>query len=318
MLVVCLLAAPWYLAMHRLGIGTRTTVTRALKMRRLTPPATRLWGAAQSFGVWLMPLALTGFALRAARPDGFGPWAALGAVTIAGSLTYVVLPESEEPRHAFYLLPPLVCFAADGVAELARRLESWIRVRHAEVTLFVGTAAIFAFGATPLASKPSLGVASAVERLQSDPSLSRGLVLISSSGSGEGPIIAEAAIREPKPGRIFLRASKLLADSRWGGRGYRLRYQTAQEINDLLQSVPVAVVVLEGARVPSRLTHHRLLQEALKMDSWKPVDLGSSVTHGSLRVFRLEDWSAKPRSGVRLDLRNRIGKILTTDGDHIP
>src|SRR5262249_50703021 len=72
------------------------------------------------------------------------------------------------------------------------------------------------------------------------------VMLVASQGFGENAVIAEMAMREARPGHRILRASRVLGTSSWSGRGYRLLYDSPEEIQAYLDSVPVDLLVIDA------------------------------------------------------------------------
>jgi hypothetical protein len=111
-------------------------------------------------------------------------------------------------------------------------------------------------------------------------------ILISSDGLGEGAFVAEVAQRDARPGRFILRSSKILAQATWMGQRH-YQFDTQDQLKQLLEDVPLQLVVLDRARLPHD-AHEELLFETLTAspDTWMEW---RSPDFGQLRVFRRRD-----------------------------
>ncbi|MBC7925550.1 MAG: hypothetical protein H7039_07825 [Bryobacteraceae bacterium] len=101
-------------------------------------------------------------------------------------------------------------------------------------------------------------------------------------------MIAESAMRDKRPGRYFLRATKLLAETDWGGRGYRVQYRTPEAISQKVRELDIRWIALDRKQLgTSRVAeHHNLLANALET---RP-DLFGSASAGPIRFVPFDIW----------------------------
>jgi len=77
-------------------------------------------------------------------------------------------------------------------------------------------------------------------------------------------------MREARPGHILLRASRMLAESDWNGRNYKLKMKTPAEIQRFLEEAAVDVVVLDG-KPDQAFEHHRQLLATVREPAWRRI-----------------------------------------------
>ena len=127
-----------------------------------------------------------------------------------------------------------------------------------------------------------------------------GPILISGSTVSEGAFVAAAAEQSPRPGRIVLRGSRVLADSSWNGNRYRLLVRNEAETRARLADLGVhCVVQVAGERSP----HDDLLTLAVR--DWR-----AETRPGGIRIAT----NPAPRSGRRVVTdQRRLGRTLVQD-----
>jgi GT2 family glycosyltransferase len=107
------------------------------------------------------------------------------------------------------------------------------------------------------------------------------------TGRAEGPVIAAAVAAQPEPdgSRLWLRATKVMADVRWSGRVNRLYVQTPTEVDSLLRQKGINQVWLEPAsdRVSS---YERLLFDTLAERSTEWDLSAVRLEHGDASLYR--------------------------------
>jgi hypothetical protein len=310
--LVALICGPWYAMtagiVHETFEGGRTpTADYALAAAHLY--SRQLFAAG---GLGLLPFLLVGLGqcLRRPAPDRPvpGKWAAAGALLAATWAFHCLVPSSREPRHMVMALPALMMFVAAGMAVTARWVSrggshpGWWRmaVVAAAVTVFVGQGF-----AVPV--KSWSGFSHAVELLLRSPSEAPSVMLIVSDTLGEGMFISEVAGREPRPRRRVLRGSKVLAQSGWNGKDYRLLYRTPAEVLAFLDT-GVEAVVLDTSGVTAGELHQQLMRETVRSHperfeslGYFPVTRAGHTIEGAIEVWRLRPAfpSAHPAANIR-------------------
>jgi hypothetical protein len=193
---------------------------------------------------------------------------------VAVTLFHTAVPVNDLPRR--YLLPclaPLLLFVVAGVEWLARSLwfGGWSPERRAVAVASLVFGAFFAFQFSLVRRQPT-GFSRAAERLAGEP---RSLViLVSGDPAREGMTVAEIAMRDVRPRHYVLRASKVLSQSDWFGKGYRLLFHTPEQVSSYLDSVPVDFVLVDST-APSALVHNTLLSRALhgRSETWRRSEI---------------------------------------------
>ncbi len=317
--MVLALCAPWYLVVDRafhqswtgwggIGVFESPWVLEARQWHAVAGKTLMVAAAAGLLAAVLVPL------LRRGKVSA--RWAAAAGVLLGFLVFRTFVGASHERRSVLVALPAFVMFAAKGTAWAAGIFPSRWGGRRVGAAVMAAVMVVLA-GAERfrLVRREPRGFAAAAQELASRPELANSVVLVSSLLGGEGAFIAEAALRERRPGRVVLRATKVLASSGWSGHGYEVRFQTPEEIAAFLESIPVGVVVWDGAPGYAPMEHHELLIEALRRDPARWRRLGSYPADGPpgrprVEVYRQVGHESRPRNRIRLDLERRLGKVL--------
>ncbi len=77
-------------------------------------------------------------------------------------------------------------------------------------------------------------------------------------------------MREVRPGHIILRASRMLADSDWNGRYYKVKMEGPAAIQQFLADAAVDLVVLD-LHPYQVFEHHKQLQATMKGPRWRRI-----------------------------------------------
>jgi hypothetical protein len=149
--------------------------------------------------------------------------------------------------------------------------------RRYAIPLLCAVAAFLSDGAQ-YARKPDLGYHRfADERLAQSHATS----LIVGDPLHEGSYIAEMDLRDQLPAHTILRGSKALAQSTWGGGGYRMLFGTPGEVSAWLDRTDVTLVIVQSSGPP----HVFQLLESMTSDAahWHEVE-APPYLHG-VRLF---------------------------------
>lgn len=143
------------------------------------------------------------------------------------------------------------------------------------------------------------------------------LMLVSSDGFGEGAWIAERLSMDPFQAGVILRASRLLAESDWGGNLYHLKVRDAGEVHGMLAEIPIRyVAVIRSNGIPPH-PDEALLDQALRGDPERFTLIGSfplrnngTAINGQIKLFENRLATRHPAI-VRVPLGlNRGGRML--------
>lgn len=77
--------------------------------------------------------------------------------------------------------------------------------------------------------------------------------------------ISEYAMLQPKPSHYIVRGSKRLAEMDWAGAPYRPLYTSRDEVREVLDTIPIGVVILDE-RISPRRVHQELLLDVVRDD----------------------------------------------------
>ena len=116
-------------------------------------------------------------------------------------------------------------------------------------------------------TKPAVGFVPAVEWVQHNRPGGGERILVTANSGGEGAFISELALREPRPMRTVVRASKLLQSSRWMGDGLQLHVKSAADVHRLLAANRISLVIRHTATAGRSAAYEESLDEALR--SWR-------------------------------------------------
>ena len=210
---------------------------------------------------------------------------------LAGALAiHGLIPSSTSERHMVMAAPALMLFFATGLRLLLtciRRLPDRAATAGIAVSVLLLTASYIS--ATP--HKEWSGFEHAAKKITSDELLASRAILVSSESVVDGILIAEAAMYDARPGRIMLRADRILSRSDWLGQNYFLFYDDTESILRVLDAVPVALAVVDTSVPENDLRpHHKLLRDALIQSApdWTRIESIDVIRNGALYEQALE------------------------------
>ncbi len=323
--IALLVAGPWYYLVHFVLALVNFSSLAGLDLPRLSVRQ-ELSQFVESLGYPLILTAGLGLVasviiplLRRKRVEG------LWAVGLAGVLALLIFrrlaPAGFESRHLLAIFPAVLLFSYSGLNWLSS-LIALVRPdgRVGKVIPLVLALAAFAAFSFRLPARRYLGLSEAAAGVASLPEAQAQFVLAASDGVSEGAFVAELGARERSDKRYVFRGNKLLAESNLHGRSYRLIYSSPQEIQQLLESVPLDVaVVLESRRGRAPEPHSRLVAKMIETypERWKllgvfPQLRPPSIPGTEIRLYRLVQRTVHP-SSVELRARpSSIGKLKFT------
>jgi Dolichyl-phosphate-mannose-protein mannosyltransferase len=267
-IVVVVICGPWFLFTRDLisigFVGIAKTFTGSFLFFSLA-----LW---HNLGLLLALSLLGAWRLVTRRPLG-GLNAICMVVPVVAVLFFAISPTANEPRYLIAAFPPLLVLAASGFQWIAQAAAG----RHASgrivtpvlmAILVAGAAWAWLFDFPPIFPSP---FRQSAEFVTSHPYEA---VLVNTDF--EGPQIAEIASLEQRRarGRYLIRPSKMFARMNWMGSFYECRYKTPEEIETVIENLPVDLVILRREPAPTALLHERLLHQAVFetfSDRWRKV-----------------------------------------------
>jgi hypothetical protein len=193
-----------------------------------------------------------------------------------------------------------------------------IRSRYISIFLLVLFSLIFYHETFSMSRKAWSGFGDIARDLLSETEIRKSVFMISSDERGEGMFISELAMQEHPPGHIVLRSSKILAESRWSGAGYKVLYSNPDDIMICLREFPAGIVIIDESLPSSpQFEHNRLLSDTIKKyaDQWEFSGKYSLTRDGKLysdaiKVWRLIGHENQPVKKIQLNMAGMLGKVL--------
>lgn len=223
----------------------------------------------------------------------------LWALVIAVLAFYCLVPSGLDER---YLLPVIPALLVLGFSSLDG-FGLWVRAKcpglpAASLPLLVALVVVLETGAP--AVKVFQGSTQAVAGLLRD-SAGPVALLVCSDSSGEGALIAAAALLAPD--RIVVeRGTKLLSTSDWMGRGYEANFSSDEELFGLLDRAGITHVIVDGV-VPEKAIwpHQTAVDNAIqgRQDRFPRVTEGSARRReitGKLTIAKFENLGKNTKS----------------------
>ncbi len=321
--IVVVLGIPWQILSWRLYQGT-------IPIAHVDLPY--IWSVFSGYmlilfkhlGPPLFLIALLGLAVecgkllfRRSNPLTDADYAMAGAISLllAIIIFHSVAPvPGPEPRYMVPALPLLLIAFAAGVRWLAEIVPVGIPL-PARTAVIAGIA-LMIFAATTFAipNRPGRGFIEAADALSQKP-VNHEAVMIYSDSKGEGAFITEIALRDSRPDRIVLRASKVVSEDPWSAPDrYRPLLHNPAETEAYLESVPVDSIVVdmtEGGWPQDR----ELLLETMRQNPSKWVQLAEfpeDAAHHHLLLYRRvgAELNTRPKD-VRIRMRFTLGRDLS-------
>ncbi len=318
--VVCLLCAPYYAltwSMMHHGVPENLGDFRAT-----IEGLPQFWRLLVGMVGWPLFIPMVcGFAYQIVRPlrtvSVTSYWASMAALFLAPFLFHaLVLHGLTETRHLLLALPAMILFVMAGIrwALSWRGLRGLTPASRAALAALT-VAAAFALFTFYVPARNSRGFGDLAGRLLARPDLKDAVFLVSSTR--EGAFVAAVAERERRPGHFVLRATKTFARTSWDGSYYELLYDTPAEVEEVLDAVPVTILILDtidsGPPAPHHLLLRRMVEEYPR--DWEQIDgyrrPASRGTPGEdIRVYRCRKWREPGPPKIKVDLSDKIGRIL--------
>jgi hypothetical protein len=286
-------------------------------MRRFPP-------LSQFLGLGILAFAVLGglSIFRSGSPNAKG----LGSVTdlkvsLASILCFflfeLAFPITEnDPRYLLPVLPAAFVLFARGVSVC----QGWL-MRWPWPMRYTLSAAIVLGIFLPQPSRalqPIEGYGTVVNAI---PLQKQTVVLVSSGSIGEGALVVEQRLRDPKRETFVLRGSKVLGISAWNGRSYKLWFHTPEEIQEYLNRIPVHFLILDdyGYSREPKDPHHELLRQTVEScpDNFLfvgrfPITVGSEQVHPKVLLYENKRAKGRLPEEIRMDVTRMLGRELKT------
>jgi hypothetical protein len=303
---VLLFALPWMAATSHItregmtGQSTTAFLAEALPYYLREVPATFGWIPTAAL---LWALVLLGKDLLAGkRPSS--TQALLWSMLAASFLLCCAVPAGLDGRYLLPILPSTILLGANAVQSsfLGRLGDFGLNARLAAWAKGLLLAAILVAGKHQAPAKWVTGPSKLAEAMASVARAEKRplRLLVTSDATGEGALVAEAALRAPKLLSVQ-RGTKILSTSDWMGRGYEVHFDSQASLVDLLKAQQIDYLVIDdGVREAEWTPHQRLINELLGGHDVPELELALSVPaerrdHASqLRVFRVKPAARAP------------------------
>ncbi len=266
-------------------------------------------------------ISCTGFIRKVLVPDEKikGIMSASAALIFSVWGFHIFVPAGMENRHLITAVPAILMFLAAGISFVSDRLSGLnIHFRQKIVFSILCVTLAFYYETDAMARKAWFGFGEVARHILAKTELRKSVFMISSDERGEGMCISEIAMQERRPGHVVLRASKVLADSRWSGAGYRVLYSDPEAIMKYLRDIPVGIVIIDESLPPTpQFEHHRLLRETITnyADEWKlsgsyPITRDGISHADAIKVWRLIGHENMLVKKIQVQMAGMLGKVL--------
>jgi hypothetical protein len=247
-----------------------------------------------------------------------GRWSAYAACLVAFAFFRVPAPVvATDSRHLISIQPAMLLFAVAGIAWLSQRLSGRGLDRAKWATVLALAAGLgFALWTFHIPQRRYYGFAEAASLVLKEPGMKDSVSMICADASGEGAFVAYVAAGDRRPGRIVLRANKILATTSWNGAFYRAKYSTPEDVMRYLESVPVRILAVQAGPGPPGHLHWGLVGEMLRSypDRWEligsfPNLRAPSEPGAGVSVYRLAGQEGRPRAPIQFRMPYLRGRI---------
>jgi hypothetical protein len=296
-LIVAVLCLPWQLM--TMGVAAQGWTGGSVPTVHYTLEA--LWEFAiilvRITGLALFALVALGILIQIAQPLVRGKRVApipavMLALILATWFFHSLVPAGVEDRKMVIAAPALILFAIAGGFWLADHLpflESKTKWRRALITAAAGGLFVAETFAVP--HDRQYGYIQAARFIVTHPAFRNARILSSSNSIGEGLLVSEVAMLEPRPEVTIVRATKTLARMNWDGSSYQSLISSPEDVLASLSRSHIALVVVDRWPLESQFPHNRVLLQAIeaKPSHFQLLATFSGENHspaGQIRVFR--------------------------------
>jgi hypothetical protein len=282
---ICLLSAPFYL--WAAGAGWSYPLESAMRTDWMNVAVKRwrlllaLW-TSLPWPIWAAALLgfLGGWKLEARRWRRLWIFASVFCVT---TFVFLLLSGLSFEDRAMILTIPFLCYLILIPAVVWRR--DW----------GLACLALFALERSSLeipAAKGYRGIAATIR----DNGEAGPAVLVVSDSIGEGAVVAHILEGDERRERVVLRGSRLLSQQAWNGHHKQERYDSGEEMRELLERIPVQWILLDSVNTLPYATKLRAL-----IPEWRLLERrrnGGRI----LELYAIEKNFGRPLPPFRLEL----------------
>lgn len=259
--------------------------------------------------------ALRSLSTARANDGRFALRATMLATILSTLMFHCFVPAGRELRYLLFLVPAALYLAADAVEFLQTSCERGgvvrVAIAGALILAVAGSTAFARYGIV----RPSRGFAILADDVGEKSTQGVSVALVSSDVLGEGMFISECVMRDRRLETFALRASKLLASSRWLGDDYRIRYQELDDVAHCLREVGVGMVVIDRSIDDVATPEHHQLKTLVERSSegWRLVSRHALCRQGRFFPNALEVYRRpQPRSVTRQEAEALLKRIIAS------
>ncbi len=226
--------------------------------------------------------------------------AVMFALIVADWVFHALVPAGVEDRKMILAVPGLIYFLFAGGFWLADRLPvagSLRRWRRGLVAVSAGI--VFAAQVFAITPAEHYGYLEASQFVVSEKRFDKSTMLVSSGSIGEGLFISEVAMREPRPRKIILRATKELAKVDWTGTHYESFFSNPAELLQYLRKAHVDAIILDTYQTPTPFPHQQLVERTIGEDPSGFKLLGTFPGHANHAAGLVKVYEVLPLATPR-------------------
>jgi hypothetical protein len=248
-------------------------------------------------GLALFALGALGILIQVGQPLVRGkrvapvPAVMLGLI-LATWVFHSLVPAGVEDRKMVIAAPALILFLIAGLFWLADHLPvlgSRTMWRRGLLTAVAGGLFVAETFAVP--HDRQFGYIQAARFIVAHPEFHDARVLSSSNSIGEGLLVSEIAMLEPRPTVTIVRATKTLARMNWDGSSYQSLISSPEDVLASLSRSNIALVVVDRWPLESQFPHNKVLLKTIETNPSHFQLLATFAGEnrspaGQIRVFR--------------------------------
>ena len=218
--------------------------------------------------------------------------AVMFALIAADWLFHSLVPAGVENRKMIMAVPAMVLFAFAGGFAIADRLPASPNFVHYRRAMTAAAVALCFFSQTfTIPRETHFGYTETARYITSNPELRHQTILASSESLGEGLLISEIAMRQPRPEDVIIRDTKALADVDWTGTHYRSKFTTPDQLLHYIQRSHIGLLVTDTFPPLADFSHTELLRKTIEQNPghFRLLKTFSPASaSGQIRVFQVE------------------------------
>lgn len=153
------------------------------------------------------------------------------------------------------------------------------------------------------------------DRVLAAPLPANSVILIAADPISEGTFVSEIAMRGPRSRYFVVRSSKILARQTLMLQEYRSLFSDGAQIMEVLDRIPVSMVVIDDSTRQNVETHRVLIAKSVQEfpDRWELIDSVSKQTGDQIRIYKLKGNEQKSLNRLSIDMGPTLGRSIGMD-----